>query len=118
MTAKIFIMVVFSFVRGFPSVTQNGDGHCAPNICAKTIAAQWLPGAMISGVFTNLSACLRLALATALVLIVSVATPFGAARATPQIDEAAPPLVRTTLDGSTFDLANAIGKISKRFVYM
>ena len=66
---------------------------------------------MISVVSADLSACLRLALAAALVVAVSVAVPFGAARATPQIDEAAPPLVLTTLDGSTFDLAKLRGKV-------
>jgi cytochrome c biogenesis protein CcmG, thiol:disulfide interchange protein DsbE len=76
----------------------------------ESFAAQWRPGAMISVVLA-LSACLRLALVAALIVIVSVVPPFGAARATPQIDEAAPPLVLTTLDGSTFDLAKLRGKV-------
>jgi cytochrome c biogenesis protein CcmG, thiol:disulfide interchange protein DsbE len=72
---------------------------------------QWRPRVMISVVSADLSACLRLALAAALVVAVSVAVPFGAARATPQTDEAAPPLVLTMLDGSTFDLAKLRGNV-------
>ena len=41
----------------------------------------------------------------------AVAAPFGAARAAPEIDEAAPPLVLTALDGTTFDLAKLRGKV-------
>ena len=43
-------------------------------------------------------------------LLLGFAPPFGGARR-PQIDEAAPPLVLTTLDGSTFDLAKLRGKV-------
>jgi thiol-disulfide isomerase/thioredoxin len=77
----------------------------------ESFAAQWRPGAMTSVVSADFSACLRIALAAALVVIVSVAPPFGAARATPQIDKEAPPLVLTTLDGSTFDLAKLRSKV-------
>ena len=76
----------------------------------ESFAAQSRPGAMKS-ISADLSAWLRLALAAALIVTVSVAPPFGAARAAPQIDEAAPPLVLTTLDGSKFDLAKLRGKV-------
>jgi len=66
---------------------------------------------MMSVVAVDLWARVRLAWAAALIIIISVAPPFGAACATPQIDEAAPPLVLTALDGSTFDLAKLRGKV-------
>jgi cytochrome c biogenesis protein CcmG/thiol:disulfide interchange protein DsbE len=57
-------------------------------------------------------ACARFAHAVALiVMFVGLALPRNAARAEPQIDEAAPGLVLTTLDGSTFDLAALRGKV-------
>jgi cytochrome c biogenesis protein CcmG, thiol:disulfide interchange protein DsbE len=57
-------------------------------------------------------ACARFAHAVALiVMLVGLAVPRNAARAEPQIDEAAPALVLTTLDGSTFDLAALRGKV-------
>lgn len=54
----------------------------------------------------------RFAHAVALiVMIVGLAAPRNEARAEPQIDEAAPALVLTTLDGSTFNLAALRGKV-------
>jgi thiol-disulfide isomerase/thioredoxin len=54
----------------------------------------------------------RLTHAVALIVIlVGPALPPESARAEPQIDKAAPPLVLTTLDGSTFDLATLRGKV-------
>jgi len=82
-------MGLSSYPRYFPSVDQNGDEHCWLNICAKTSQRSDDLDAMISVVFADLSACLRLAAAAALAVIVSVVPPFGAARATPQIDKAA-----------------------------
>ena len=46
-----------------------------------------------------------------IVVLVALALPPESARAAPQIDEAAPPLVLTTLDGSTFDLGKLHGKV-------
>ena len=66
---------------------------------------------MMSVVSAELSACVRFARAVALVVIVAVASLFGSARAAPEIGEAAPSLVLTTLDGSTFDLAKLRGKV-------
>ena len=57
------------------------------------------------------SACARFAHAVALTVIIGFALPSDAARAAPQIDEAAPPLVLTTLDGATFDLGKLHGKV-------
>ena len=57
------------------------------------------------------SACARFAHAIALTVIIGFALPSGAARAAPQIDEAAPALVLTTLDGVTFDLGKLHGKV-------
>ena len=57
------------------------------------------------------SACARFAHAVALTVIIGFALPSGAARAAPQIDEAAPALVLTTLDGATFDLGKLHGKV-------
>ena len=81
------------------------------NVCAKASRRQWRPGAMTSVVAVDLWAGVRLAWAAALIIIISVVPSLGAARATPQIDDAAPPLVLTTLDGSTFDLAKLRGKV-------
>jgi thiol-disulfide isomerase/thioredoxin len=54
----------------------------------------------------------RLAHAVALIVVlVDLALPPESARAAPHIDEAAPPLVLTTLDGSTFDLTKQRGKV-------
>ena len=53
----------------------------------------------------------RRAGAASLALLIVFASPFGAAHATPQIDEPAPSLVLSTLDGSTFDLAKLRGKV-------
>ena len=49
--------------------------------------------------------------AALLAALIGFAVPSGGARATPQIDEPAPPLVLSTLDGSTFDLAKLRGKV-------
>jgi cytochrome c biogenesis protein CcmG, thiol:disulfide interchange protein DsbE len=65
----------------------------------------------MSVVFTNLSESARLAGVAALIVTVGFALPSGAAGAGPQIDEAAPALVLTTLDGATFDLGKLHGKI-------
>jgi thiol-disulfide isomerase/thioredoxin len=46
-----------------------------------------------------------------LIVVIGVASPCGAAHAAPQIDEPAPSLVVTTLDGSTFDLGKLRGKV-------
>jgi cytochrome c biogenesis protein CcmG, thiol:disulfide interchange protein DsbE len=66
---------------------------------------------MTSIISTKFSTCARFAHAAALILIVGLASLSGAARAAPQIDEAAPALVLTTLDGSTFDLGKLRGKV-------
>jgi cytochrome c biogenesis protein CcmG, thiol:disulfide interchange protein DsbE len=66
---------------------------------------------MMLAVSAEFWACLRFAQAAALIIAVGVAAPFGAARAAPKIDEPAPPLVLTTLDGSTFDLGKLHGKV-------
>lgn len=57
------------------------------------------------------TACARFAHAVALTVIIGFALPSGAAHAAPQIDEAAPALVLTTLDGATFDLGKLHGKV-------
>jgi len=49
--------------------------------------------------------------AALLAALIGFAVPSGGVRATPQIDEPAPPLVLSTLDGSTFDLAKLRGKV-------
>ena len=66
---------------------------------------------MMSVVAFDLSACVRLARAAALIVIMAVAAPLGVANAEPVIDEAAPALVLTTLDGATFDLGKLRGKV-------
>jgi cytochrome c biogenesis protein CcmG, thiol:disulfide interchange protein DsbE len=54
----------------------------------------------------------RLSHAVALIVVlVGLALSPESVRAAPQIDEAAPPLVLTTLDGSTFDLTKQRGKV-------
>jgi cytochrome c biogenesis protein CcmG, thiol:disulfide interchange protein DsbE len=54
----------------------------------------------------------RLSHAVALIVVlIGLALPPESAHAAPQIDEAAPPLVLTTLDGSTFDLGKLHGKV-------
>jgi cytochrome c biogenesis protein CcmG, thiol:disulfide interchange protein DsbE len=50
----------------------------------------------------------RLALASCFLVMVQ---PHGFVRAAPVLNEAAPPLVVTTLDGQTFDLSNLRGKV-------
>jgi cytochrome c biogenesis protein CcmG, thiol:disulfide interchange protein DsbE len=69
------------------------------------------PGAMMSVVAFGLSVCVRLARAAALIVVMAVAAPLGAANAEPVIDQAAPALVLTTLDGATFDLGKLRGKV-------
>ena len=59
----------------------------------------------------RLSAYRRRACAALLAFFIGFAAPCGAAFATPQIDEPAPPLVLSTLDGSTFDLGKLRGKV-------
>ena len=51
------------------------------------------------------------ALSVLLAVLIGLAARSGVARATPQIDEPAPPLILGTLDGSTFDLAKLRGKV-------
>ena len=51
------------------------------------------------------------ACAASLAFSIGFAAPCGGARATPQMDEPAPPLVLSTLDGSTFDLGKLRGKV-------
>jgi cytochrome c biogenesis protein CcmG/thiol:disulfide interchange protein DsbE len=51
------------------------------------------------------------AVAALLAVLFGFAAASGAARATPQVDEPAPPLVLSTLEGSTFDLAKLRGKV-------
>jgi cytochrome c biogenesis protein CcmG, thiol:disulfide interchange protein DsbE len=53
----------------------------------------------------------RHAFTVLLAVVVGFAAPSGGARAVPQIDEPAPSLVLSTLDGSTFDLAKLRGKV-------
>jgi cytochrome c biogenesis protein CcmG, thiol:disulfide interchange protein DsbE len=53
----------------------------------------------------------RSACAALLAVLIASASPSGLAHATPQIDAPAPPLVLSTLDGSTFDLAKLRGKV-------
>jgi cytochrome c biogenesis protein CcmG, thiol:disulfide interchange protein DsbE len=67
-------------------------------------------GVMMSLVAIDLSAWVRLAHAAALTATIGVAVPLGVANAEPVIDEAAPALVLTTLDGATFDLGKLRGK--------
>ena len=57
------------------------------------------------------SVCARFARVVALTVIIGFALPSGAACAAPQINEAAPALVLTTLDGATFDLGKLHGKV-------
>jgi cytochrome c biogenesis protein CcmG, thiol:disulfide interchange protein DsbE len=66
---------------------------------------------MMPAVAVNLWSGVRLTWAAALIVTSAVASPFGVARAAPRIDEAAPPLVLTALDRSTFDLAKLRGKV-------
>jgi cytochrome c biogenesis protein CcmG, thiol:disulfide interchange protein DsbE len=66
---------------------------------------------MTSAVAVDLWAGIRLAWAAAFIVTGAIASPFGVACAAPQIDEAAPPLVLTTLDGGTFDLGKLQGKV-------
>jgi cytochrome c biogenesis protein CcmG, thiol:disulfide interchange protein DsbE len=66
---------------------------------------------MIPVVSADVLACTRIARAAVLAVIVGFTSLSGAAHATPQIDEAAPPLVLTTLDGGTFDLGKLHGKV-------
>jgi cytochrome c biogenesis protein CcmG, thiol:disulfide interchange protein DsbE len=53
----------------------------------------------------------RPACAALLAVLIALASPSGLAHATPQIDEPAPALVLSTLDGSAFDLAKLRGKV-------
>ena len=53
----------------------------------------------------------RLAHMVVLLVLVGIAPLPASARAAPKIDEPAPPLVLTTLDGSTFDLGKLHGKV-------
>ena len=53
----------------------------------------------------------RKSIAAATAAILGLASASGPARATPEIDKAAPALVVTTLDGQTFDLAKLRGKV-------
>ncbi len=66
---------------------------------------------MMSVIPAELSAWVRFVRAAALVVIVGVASTSGSAHAAPELGEAAPSLVLTTLDGSTFDLATLRGKV-------
>jgi cytochrome c biogenesis protein CcmG, thiol:disulfide interchange protein DsbE len=59
----------------------------------------------------KLSAWVRLAHIAIVVVIVGLASGSGLARAAPAIGDQAPPLVLTTLDGSTFDLTKMRGKV-------
>jgi cytochrome c biogenesis protein CcmG, thiol:disulfide interchange protein DsbE len=66
---------------------------------------------MMPVVSADLLACTRVANTAALAVIVGFTSLLGAARAAPQIDEAAPSLVLTTIDGGTFDLGKLHGKV-------
>ncbi len=58
------------------------------------------------------SGCARFAQAVPLIVVlVGLASPVDPARAGPEIGEAAPALVVTTLDGTIFDLAKLRGKV-------
>jgi cytochrome c biogenesis protein CcmG, thiol:disulfide interchange protein DsbE len=61
--------------------------------------------------FRRFPAYRQRALTALLAVLVGFAAPSGGARAIPQIDEPAPSLVLSTLDGSTFDLAKLRGKV-------
>jgi thiol-disulfide isomerase/thioredoxin len=77
------------------------------NVCG----VQWHPSAMMPVVSTDVLACIRIAHAAVLAVVVGFTSLSSVARATPQIDEEAPPLVLTTLDGGTFDLGKLHGKV-------
>jgi len=66
---------------------------------------------MMSIFSADLLACRRFARASALTVLVGFALPCSAACATPQLDEAAPALVLTTLDGAIFNLGKLHGKV-------
>jgi cytochrome c biogenesis protein CcmG, thiol:disulfide interchange protein DsbE len=66
---------------------------------------------MMPIVSADLLAYTRIARAAVLAVIVSFTSLADAAHAMPQIDEAAPPLVLTTLDGGTFNLGKLHGKV-------
>jgi cytochrome c biogenesis protein CcmG, thiol:disulfide interchange protein DsbE len=66
---------------------------------------------MMAPVLADFSARIRFAVTAALSVIIGHASLCGAARAVPQIGEAAPPLVLTTIDGGTFDLGKLHGKV-------
>jgi cytochrome c biogenesis protein CcmG, thiol:disulfide interchange protein DsbE len=70
-----------------------------------------LAGAVMSLIVAKLTAFARLAHVAATVAIVWLASPFGPARAAPEIGKAAPALVVNTLDGTMFDLAKLRGKV-------
>jgi thiol-disulfide isomerase/thioredoxin len=91
-----------------PWPREHGDEYCRFNIGAKALRRQ-RPGAMISSAV--FSAYRRRAHAVLLAILIGFAAPSGGARATPQIDEPAPSLVLSTLDGSTFDLSKLRGKV-------
>jgi cytochrome c biogenesis protein CcmG, thiol:disulfide interchange protein DsbE len=67
--------------------------------------------AMMSLTPVKLSAWVRCALIAMVIIIVVLASASGRASAAPDIGEEAPPLVLTTFDGSTLDLAKMRGKV-------
>jgi cytochrome c biogenesis protein CcmG/thiol:disulfide interchange protein DsbE len=66
---------------------------------------------MMSTSFTKFLASRRPARVAPLALLVGLLASPGVAHTTPQMDELAPSLVLSTLDGSTFDLAKLRGKV-------
>jgi cytochrome c biogenesis protein CcmG, thiol:disulfide interchange protein DsbE len=66
---------------------------------------------MMSMVSTGFWGCVRFVHVVALTVIFGLALPSGTASAAPQMDEVAPALVLTTLDGATFDLGKLHGKV-------
>jgi cytochrome c biogenesis protein CcmG, thiol:disulfide interchange protein DsbE len=93
------------------SVRQHGDEYCELNIGAKASRRQERPGVVMSIDSARFSARRHGAVAALLAVLFGFAAASGGARATPQVDEPAPSLVLSTLDGSTFDLAKLRGKV-------
>jgi cytochrome c biogenesis protein CcmG, thiol:disulfide interchange protein DsbE len=93
-----------------PQTIETVTNLAAPIYARKLRRSSRRPREMMAVVYAALSR-LWFAQAAALIVAVGMASPFGEARAAPKIDEVAPPLVLTTLDGSTFDLGKLHGKV-------